>query len=300
MSDRERFKLPERCPICNRKKTNILLHIKSREECFQQMDKNTFEEWKKMARKETKRKSQTKFNQSGGHNKARKRKAEEEKELSRFRQRKENQKSIVEGKTNRFIRLAGYSLLYLSQGKTPRVYSVRTETFHLIQNDYSVIKNGIYKEKCLLNEEELHSWLSKISSQLLEAVISLQKVVLIPESDWILATEVIAERSGKEDLKDKLFRLIGKLQAYDHENTKNISVPDKYKSVCIASTRWQHYPCFNNNIFTKEDEKMVIKFMEDILGNDLELFNTELQELLKMKEEMENICTALAYTTYDK
>ena len=65
------------------------------------------------------------------------------------------------------------------------MYSVRTETFRLIENDYSVIKNGIYKEKCLLNEEELHSWLSKISSQLLEAVISLQKVVLIPESDWI-------------------------------------------------------------------------------------------------------------------
>ena len=51
-----------------------------------QMDKHTFEEWKKMARKETKRKSQSQFNQSGGHNKARIRKAEDEKEFSRFRQ----------------------------------------------------------------------------------------------------------------------------------------------------------------------------------------------------------------------
>ena len=68
MSDEEESKatkfvteLPERCPICNTKKPNILLHIRTRELCYQKVDKQIFEEWRKLARKETKRKSQTKF-----------------------------------------------------------------------------------------------------------------------------------------------------------------------------------------------------------------------------------------------
>ena len=90
MSDEEESKatkfvteLPERCPICNTKNPNILLHIRTRELCYQKVDKQIFEVWRKLARKETKWKSQTKFNQSGGHNKARKRKAKELESLKR-------------------------------------------------------------------------------------------------------------------------------------------------------------------------------------------------------------------------
>ena len=63
--------LPDRCPICNKKKINILLHIKTRRTCYEKVDKDSLERWRKIARKETKRKYQTKFNERGGHNKAR-------------------------------------------------------------------------------------------------------------------------------------------------------------------------------------------------------------------------------------
>ena len=209
MSDEEESKapnfvteLPERCPICNTRKTNILLHIRNRDSCYHKVDKQIFEEWRKLARKETKRKSQTKFNQRGGHNKARKRKAEEAKELKSLKESIDHQKLIVEGKAKIFIRLAGECLLYLSQGKTPKAYSIKKGKYDLIVADYSIIKDGIYERKCLLNEKELHAWMNEINSKLLKAVISLRHVVLISESDWDIAINAVKETSDK-DLEDK-------------------------------------------------------------------------------------------------
>ena len=289
--------VPKRCPICNIKKPNILLHIKSKESCYENVDRNMFEEWRKVARKETKRKYQTKFNKRGGHNMARERKAKEAKELDRLERRIQRQKAIVDGKARKFIHLAGECLMYLSIGMTPRVYLIRIPKYRLIEADYSFIEIGIYKEDCLLNEDELHSWLKMISSKLLEAVISLQKVILIPESDWVKAIQFVADKD-KENLKETLFRLAGNLQAYQHENTENISIPQKYKTSSIKSSRWEHYPCFNDYIFTEEDEKQLLTYIENILGKDLCLLSNELQDLLNISKEMENLFVALAYTSY--
>ena len=137
-----------------------------------------------------------------------------------------------------------------------------------------------------------------INSKLLKAVISLRHVVLISESDWDIAINAVKETSDT-DLEDKLFRLIGNLQAYQHENTENISIPEKFKSSCIESIRWKHYPCFNDDIFTKEDERQLLNYIESILGKDLCLLNNELQGVLKITKEMENLYVALAYTSYD-
>ena len=307
MSDEEESKatkfvteLPERCPICNTKKSNILLHIRTRELCYQKVDKQIFDEWRKLARKETKRKSQTKFNQRGGHNKARKRKAEKEKELKSLKRSIDHQKSIVKKKTKIFIRLAGECLLYLSQGKTPRAYSIKYGDFDLIVADYSTIKDGIYERKCLLNEKELHAWMNGINSKLLKAVMTLRNVVLISESDWDIAINAVEEISDKENLKDKLFTLIGKLQAYDNDNTKNVLVPEKYKSRCIESTVWkENYNCWANNIFIKEDQMKTLTFIEDILGNNLCLIDNEVQDLLKIREDMDNLNFVLGYAKHD-
>ena len=304
MSDEEETKtkaskfvteLPERCPICNTRKPNILLHIRTRESCYQKIDKNIFEEWRKLAKK----KSQTKFNQKGGHNKARKRKAEEEKEFKSLKRSIDYQKEIVKGKSKIFIRLAGECLLYLSQGKTPKAYIIESKNFNLIVSDYSVIQDGIYERKCLLNEKELHAWMNGINSKLLKAVIALRNVVLISESDWDIAINAVKETSDK-DLEDKLFRLIGKLQAYVNDNTHNTSVPEKYNSRCIESTVWKgDYDCWANNIFTEEDEMKTLTFIEDILGNDLNLLNNELQDLLKIREDMEHLNVVLTYAKHD-
>ena len=288
--------LPERCPICNTKKSNILLHIKTKESCHQKIDKEMLEEWKNMARKQTKQKYQTKFNRKGGHNKARQRKREAAKELVRLERKKVMQKETVMDKPRRFNRLAGKCLLYLSQGIVPETTDLSYEQYNLIDDDLT--KN---EEDCLLNEDELHAWLKRINSQLFEAVITLQKVLLIPQSDWETAIKVVEETSDKEDLKDSLYRLIGKLRAYQHDNTLNISIPEKYKSscieACIKSKMWNKNMMSFKYIFTNEDEKLLLPFIEDILGKNLCLLNNKLQDLLKMK--MENFFVALAYTTYD-
>ena len=256
--------LPDRCPICNKKKINILLHIKTRRTCYEKVDKDSLERWRKIARKETKRKYQTKFNERGGHNKARE-----------------------------VRRLAGECLVSLSQGKTPRIYIMKN--YDLVATLPLTIKwvEGISEEKCLLNEEEWYAWLKNVSSKALEAIMSLQLVILVPESDWIIATKTIEENPDHKVLKEKLFTLIGKLKAYDHENTRKLSIPEKYNSVSKETTRWKHYPCFNNNIFTKEDENQLIHLIEDILGYEVSLLDKELQDLLKITEKMENLIVAL-------
>jgi len=167
------------------------------------------------------------------------------------------------------------------------------EQYNLIDDD---LTNN--EEDCLLNEDELHAWLKKINSQLFEAVIILQKVVLIPQSDWETVIKVVEETTDKEDLKDSLYRLIGMLKAYQHDNTLNISIPEKYKSSCIKSKKiWSKNMTWPRYIFTNEDEKLLLPFIEDILGKNLCVLNNKLQDLLKMK--MENFFVALAYTTCD-
>ena len=43
----------KKCPICNARKQNILLHIKTKKTCFMKIDKQVFEKWSKMARYNT-------------------------------------------------------------------------------------------------------------------------------------------------------------------------------------------------------------------------------------------------------
>ena len=40
---------------------------------------------------------------------------------------------------------------------------------------------------------------------------------------------MVNNNEGKIHLKEKLFSLIGKLQSYDNQNTRQIEIPDEYK-----------------------------------------------------------------------
>ena len=37
--------IPEKCPVCKKGKINFLLHIKKKESCFAEVDKDQYEEW---------------------------------------------------------------------------------------------------------------------------------------------------------------------------------------------------------------------------------------------------------------
>ena len=43
--------IPERCPVCNKKKKKILMHIKATESCFKNIDSKIFDDWKLIAKK---------------------------------------------------------------------------------------------------------------------------------------------------------------------------------------------------------------------------------------------------------
>ena len=306
--DEVQVKIPERCPNCNIKKKNILLHIQCTDMCYKMIDKQDFQEWRKMAQKESKRKYQLKFNERGGHNKARSIRREEEYERKEFEATRRFHKERVKWKKSLFIHLSGEILMYLSIGKVPDL-AFRSVRDQLIQSDYSTYKDGIYTYKSLLNEEEEHAWVKEIKGQFLEAVIAFQIVILIPRSNWENAVKTVKE-AGKEELGNKLFKLIGNLQASNTGNQTmwdgkeharmgfEVAIPEKFRSICnqSESTRWEgNYNCQHREIFCQEDENLLIKYIENILGEHLHLIDEEVQELLKIKEDMENLYVAMAF-----
>ena len=306
--DEVQVKIPERCPNCNIKKKNILLHIQCTDMCYKMIDKQDFQEWRKMAQKESKRKYQLKFNERGGHNKARSIRREEEYERKEFEATRRFHKERVKWKKSLFIHLSGEILMYLSIGKVPDL-AFRSVRDQLIQSDYSTYKDGIYTYKSLLNEEEEHAWVKEIKGQFLEAVIAFQIVILIPRSNWENAVKTVKE-AGKEELGNKLFKLIGNLQANNTGDQRmwdgkeharmgfEVAIPEKFRSICnqSESTRWEgNYNCQHREIFCQEDENLLIKYIENILGEHLHLIDEEVQELLKIKEDMENLYVAMAF-----
>ena len=68
--------VPNKCPVCKKVTSNLLLHIRKKESCSAQVDKDQYETWKKRSRKKTKRASQQKYMDSGRHNEAQQRYSE--------------------------------------------------------------------------------------------------------------------------------------------------------------------------------------------------------------------------------
>ena len=207
-----------------------------------------------------------------------------------------------------FIQFAGDVLRNLSKGDLKFdeidcyniIYACERNSW-LIQTDYSTIKDpsSRYTLKSMLNEKESHAWVEKINANFLEAVITLQNVINTPTATWINAVTAV-EHSNQEESENKLFTLIGNLQANAFENTKDILIPKKFKSTCeqSESTKWKKY-LPKHNTFTKEDEieNLLIKYTENILGENMNLIDEEIQELLNIKEKMESLYVALAFAS---
>ena len=48
--------IPDKCPICGKKKKSLLLHIKKKDSCYEKIDKDQYEIWKKEINKQNTRK----------------------------------------------------------------------------------------------------------------------------------------------------------------------------------------------------------------------------------------------------
>ena len=282
--------IPERCPICKKKKVNLLRHIRAREECYQKIDKSLFDQWKVVSRKKTKSKYQYKYVDRGDHMKAqekylKKKKATEQAWYRKKRIREEQRRRM----SKEFIWLSTNCLMWLARGKIPPDWMLRN--FCLVDRD-----TEYWKEKMMLTQEESTAWLSEIDTAFLEAVISIQTVVSIPKSKWLSAIDTLEIDQEKVELKDKLYKLIGKLQAGEDENTVGISIPKRYQSNTGEILQWDQKKAFQENKLTRKDELMLIDLVSDILGDEEGLLCVEFQELLGIRKEIENLFNAFTYT----
>ena len=129
-----------------------------------------------------------------------------------------------------FTKLCLHSLECLKRGK---IFNADFNKFHLVENEtvleYEDEDGNIVYDMEDDDVDENHKWLSEIDGTLLCLVIDFQKVVLAPKSKWIKAIKEVNINEDKRHLHDQLFRLIGKLQSYENENTKEISLPDKFR-----------------------------------------------------------------------
>ena len=101
---------------------------------------------------------------------------------------------------------------------------------------------------------------------------------------------MVNNNEGKIHLKEKLFSLIGKLQSYDNQNTRQIEIPDEYKvNKATDDVDW-HCP----KPLIKEDEELLVDLLMDIVAD--EDVGEDLLELLKIDKFAETVETALLYT----
>ena len=145
--------VPEKCPVCNTKKKNILLHIQLKEECRQKIDDKTFENWRDQAKKKSKRKYQIKNVDSGNHMRLQKKynktkKAKDVKRALYIRKRLKDKRRLE--KLHSFNGLSILLYVYLRALRTPMVFHIKQ--FELMEEEPRRIR-----ELCLKDEEKQHA-----------------------------------------------------------------------------------------------------------------------------------------------
>ena len=300
MNHLDEKKIPDRCPNCKAVKKNILLHIARREDCNSAIGQELLKKWRKLAYKIKKSMYQRKYTKSGKHKKHQAHYMEklnkEDKESVLKVQRRKSAKYYNKLFFKKNRRFTSFNLLcrnvlwYLKKGKCPPEKVLNK--FHLVEAELSKkwVERGTDK---LFDSDSVHKWIKKVKYELLASVITFQNFALVPKSYWLSALEKM-KNEGKNDLKEKLYRLIGKLQAYSHENTGDVEIPEQFKSTCKATEdhpyAWTPIP----DTFTDEDETLLLNLLNDIIGN--EVLDDELNKILRVTNDYEVLLKALKYT----
>ena len=316
--------IPEKCPICKKVTRKLLLHIRKRDSCWEQIDKNQYEIWKKENNKKNKRNYQSIYVKDGRHNNAQKRfinKCEKDDYYSSIRiqaqrRAKNKNRNIIgsgrpgsenkeeqEKRMQTFQNMCCWSLHDLREGKicgTNDRYNFNLNKFHLIEADFA-------KQ----HHDELHAWMKDISQELLSKVITFQQIALVPRSRWKLAIEKVKRDPLKKKYQDKIFKIMGKLNSYRHQLTIDIIIPKDYESKCKGT---DEYPMKKGELIpgsqgskkegkkeiflyklSKEEETLLILLIDDIIGNVDDFKDSVLADLLQINKIMKNLEIALKY-----
>ena len=179
----------------------------------------------------------------------------------------------VEYKRTLLRKIAGDYLMHLSIGRTPFFWDNPQHT--LLNSDYSNSRIdwlGGYADKCILTEEASLAWVKGINPMVLEAIMTYQNVISVSKTTW---EKAIKKARKNDEMKEKLLKLVGQLQAHNHSQTKNISIPKEFNVICKQSeaTRWEgYYKCWKSmEIFTQEDEELLIGYINNILGGKFQI-----------------------------
>ena len=202
--------IPDKCPVCRKVTNNILLHIRKKDSCMEQVDPELYAKWKEKANKRKKSRYQYKYVDQGKHKIAQAKYVENCKiadkksfdQLKKHSNAKYREKErILSGRHGdkkrkaAFINMCNKCLWMLRQGKIE--YSeYRLNGFHLVEGETG------------MDNEEVHNWIKEIDADLLVNVIEFQKIVLVPRSRWLSAIEDVTDDPDNDDLRGRLFRYI--------------------------------------------------------------------------------------------
>ena len=296
------------CPVCDRPFTVVLQHLNTDKECKEKVTDTQREELVQMSRecrlerdkrnrKRKKVQDSEMFRENANRRKAKQRERikEEKKEKAHKKFLKSDKESKMSLKYFYFRRMSVWFLRYLTHGRIPPA-EWSTKCFDSLGGGLVIQDEVLYKEEQILSKEEANGWLKDIDTALLEAVMSLHTLILIPKSKWQRAVEILEASEEDIELKEKVFHLIGKLQAGGNTNTKDISVPSNYQSK-ISEVNWDAKIAFKTDKLTKEEEILLTDLVAEVLGKEEGLLNRKLQALLDITDVIDNLNDAMMFTS---
>ena len=292
--------IPEKCPVCKKGKINLLLHIKKKESCFAEVDKDQYEEWKKRSRKKTLNSSQKKYIDSGRHRKAQEKYSkgcpEQDstswKKLQRLKSAKLNErrrvaslgierlkKKAIKKRKDTFKKMCETTLLALKRGSTPS--DTVLNSLHL--------EEGYFEDYTDLHST-LHEWMKDISGGLLYRMITFQQVLLVPKSRWLHAIGKVAKETSKERYKSILFKMIGKLNSYRHDCTNELTIPEEFKSKLKENQET------DEEIKARDENELLIEWIDEVIGVEDEWNDGYLGGILRIQKTLDRLNLSLPYT----
>ena len=296
------------CPVCDRPFTVVLQHLNTYKECKEKVTETQREELEQTSReyrlerdKRNRKRKQMQDPETFREN-AKRRKA---KQRERIRTEKKEEahkkflKSDKEGDMRKkyfyFRRMSVWFLRYLTHGRIPPA-EWSTKCFDSLGGGLVIQEEVLYKEEQILSKSEANGWLMDIDTALLEAVMSLHTLILIPEAKWQRVVEMLEVNEEEIALKEKVFHLIGKLQAGGNTNTKDIFIPSNYQSK-ISEVNWDAKIAFKTDKLTKEEEILLTDLVAEVLGKEEGLLNRKFQELLDITDVIDNLFDAMMFTS---
>ena len=285
------------CPVCKKVKKNILLHKRKKESCFAEVDKDEYAEWKEISRKKTLNSSQKKYIDSGRHKKVqekysqrcREQDSTSWKKLQRLKLAKLNErrgvvsslgierlkKKAIKKRKDTFKEMCKATFLALKRGRTPS--DTVLNSLHL--------EEGYFR-----NSDRLHEWMKGISGGLLYRMITFQQVLLVPKSRWLQAIGKVAKETSKERYKSILFKMIGKLNSYQHDCTNELTIPEEFKS------KLKENPVTDEDIKARDENEILIEWIDEVIGVEDEWNDGYLGGNLRIQKTLDRLNLSLPYT----